>query len=173
MKPHVKFGLIGAGAMIIWTLIGYVVGNDKMEAMKWPGYFVMLGIMIYTMRGAILERKTMGGGFITFGKAFGVAMLTSLVTWFVSSIFTFIYFRLLNPEALDKIREITIAEYEKRGMTEEQIAQAMPYMEMFTNPLAISVMAFVVMMFYSVLLGLIMAGVLKKDNPNGMLDSVN
>ncbi|HNR19197.1 MAG TPA: DUF4199 domain-containing protein [Bacteroidia bacterium] len=173
MKPHVKFGLIGAGAIIIWSLIGYIMGNDKIDTMKYPGYIVMLGIMIYTLRGAIIERKNTGGGFISFGKAYGVAMLTSLITWVIYSVFSFFYFKFINPELIDVIKDIQIAEYEKQGMSEEQIEQITAMSSSWMNAEMMAIWSFLGMMIGAALLSLIIAAVLKKENPNGMLDNVS
>jgi hypothetical protein len=173
MKPHLKFGLIGAGIIIIWSLIGYVMGNDKMEAMKYPGYVVMLGLMIYTLRGAILEKRNMHGGYITFGKAYGVAILTSLITWFCYSIFAYFYFKFINPELIEVIKEMQMAQYEKQGMSEEQIEKIMSMSESWMNAGMMSIWSFVGMMIGAAILGLIMAAILKKENPDGMLDNVS
>lgn len=173
MKPHVKFGLIGAGIIIIWSLIGYVMGNDKMEVMKYPGYIVMLGLMIYTMRGAILEKKNILGGYISFGQGFGISMLTSLITWILYSVFAYFYFKFINPEMIDFIQSMQVAELEKKGMSEEEIDKVVSMSSMWMNPGMMAMWSFIGMMIVSLIVALIISAILKKENPNGMLDSIS
>ena len=169
MKPHIKYGLIGAGILAAWSLVGFVMGNEMQEKLKWVGYIVTFAVMIFCLRGAINDKKYFHNGFVSFKKAFGTAMLTSLIMWVVYSVFIFIYFKFINPELIPFMMDKAAEEMQnKGGMTDEQIEMGLKMQAKFMTPAIMSMFMFIWMMILSILLSLIMASILKKENPDGI-----
>lgn len=167
MKPQTKYGLIGAGALILWALVGFLMGNESMETLKWPGYIIICAIMVITMVMCIKDIRTANGGYISFGKAYGASAGTSLITWLIYSVFAFFYFRFINPSMIDYIMDKTREEWENAGMSEEQIEKMSEMTAQWMSPPMMAVWSFVWMMVLSLLLALIISAVMKKENPLG------
>lgn len=167
MKPQTKYGLIGCGALIVWALIGFLMGNESYDTLKWPGYIIICIIMVYTMVMRIKEIRANNGGYISFGKAYGASAGTSLIMWLTYSVFSFFYFKFINPSMIDYIMDKTVQEWENANMSEEQIEQMTEMTMPWMNATVMAVMTFVWMMILSLLLALIIAAIMKKENPLG------
>lgn len=61
MKPFLKYGLLGAALSIIWTLIGYIMGNEMQEKLKWLSTIIMIAISVFCFIAAIKEERLAGG----------------------------------------------------------------------------------------------------------------
>ena len=89
MKPHIKtallWGAIGGIAMSILSLIIYFISPTAGMESNWKNliYLPLLFCMIW---GAVTVKKNQGDE-ITFGRAFLVAFLVSLVGVLISSVF--------------------------------------------------------------------------------------
>ncbi len=168
MKPHIKYGLIGAGILAAWSLVGFVMGNETQDKLKTIGYIVTFAVVIFCLRAAINDKKYFHNGFLSFKKAFGTAMLTSLVLWLVYAVFIFFYFQFINPEMISFMMDKAAEELQNRGgMTDEQMEMALKMQAKFMTPVMMSVWMFAWMMVVSVIVSLIMAAIMKKENPEG------
>ncbi len=165
MKPFVKYGIIGALLAFVWTLIGYVMGNETQEKLKWVGFAVMAGIVIYCFRAAILEYRQANEGFISFGKAYGAAFKTGLVMALVSSLLTYVYFAYINPEYIGFALEKAQEQMQEQGLSDEQIQTAVQMQAKFMTPVMMTVMGFVSSLIIYALISLIFAATMKKENP--------
>lgn len=168
MKPHIRYGLIGAGVLAAWSLVGFVMGNETQQKLEWVGYIVTFSVMIFCIRAAINDKKYFHNGFLSFKKAFGTAMLTSLIMWALYSAFMVIYFKFINPELIPFIMEKAEEKMLAQGnMTDEQMEMALKMQAKFMTPVMMSVWMFVWMMIISIIVALIMAAIMKKENPEG------
>lgn len=166
MKPHVKYALIGTGFSTLWTLIGYLMGNESQESLKWVGWAVILAISIFCFRGAILEVRIAKNGFISFKEAFKICFMTALIMCFINSVFSYFYFAYINPDFVTYILDKAQQDMIDKGLSDEQVEMTIAMQEKFMSPMMMGVWGFVAMIIFNALVGLVTAAVMKKENPD-------
>ena len=122
-KIVLTFGLIAGGILSVMMLITIPfhdqIGFDKGLII---GYTTMVLAFLMVFFGVRSYRDNVAGGSVTFGRAFGVGLLITIVasvcyvaTW------QFIYYRLV-PDFGDKYAAHAVEEAKKSGATDAQIA---------------------------------------------------
>jgi len=166
-KIVLTFGLIAGAilsAMMLLTLPFLDrIGFDKGEII---GYTTMVLAFLMVFFGVRSYRDNVAGGIVTFGRAFLVGLLITLVasacyvaTWQV------VYYK-LAPDFGEKYAAYAVEKAKKSGATEAQIAaraqEMKDFMEMYKNPLVNIAITFVEPMPVGLLLTLVTAGVLSR-----------
>ncbi len=105
------------------------------------------------------------GGYITFGRAFGVAFLTGLVMAVIGLVWSFLYLQLVDPSIQETIAEATRQSMRDQGMSESDIDQAWGITSMFISAPAIAIMGFIFTLLGTVITGLIVAAVMRRNPP--------
>ena len=166
-KTVLTFGLISggimAGMMVITCGVVNKIGFDKGEII---GYSTMILAAIMLFVGVKSYRDKMNNGAISFGKAFKVALLITLVssliyvaTWMVLSYTVFGNF-------MEQYSAAMIEKAKASGLTAEQLAakqkEMQMYQEMYKNPLWRAAFTFIEPLPVGVPMSLIAALVFKK-----------
>ncbi|HEX4948295.1 MAG TPA: DUF4199 domain-containing protein [Blastocatellia bacterium] len=97
-KTELKWGVIFSVMGLVWLILEYLVGlHDKFIA--WHGILTNLVAIpsVIIMVLAILEKRRVLGGTITFKQAFLCGFGVSLVVAVLSPITQWIFHRLINP----------------------------------------------------------------------------
>lgn len=168
MKSFIKYGIIGSLLAFAWTLVGYVMGNETQEKLKWLSMLVMIIIVVFCFRAVINEEKKANEGFISFGKAFGMAFKTGLVMALCSAVFTYLYFNFINPEYMEFAIQKAQEQMQSQGLSDEQIDMSMKMQAKFMTPAMMTIVAFFSSVIIYVIVSLIMGAIMKKENPNEM-----
>lgn len=139
-KIVLTFGLIAGGVMSAMMLITMAfqdqIGMDKGEII---GYTTMVLAFLMVFFGVRSYRDHVAGGQLTFGRAFKVGLLITVVatvcyvaTWEV------IYYN-LAPDFADKYAAYAIDKAKQAGASEAQVAEKVKEMDqfrtMYQNPL--------------------------------------
>lgn len=166
MKPYVRFALLYAGVLIGFSLLFYGLGMERNTAVEkfnqWFGMIALLGAIFLAIKA---RRNETGEGYLTFGQGFGTGMMTTLIGSFLVSLYTLIYFRILNPGMMDYIKLRQEEEMLKRGMDEAQVEQAISQMETFSTPEMMSLFLMLGTLLLGLVISLIVTAFLKKDSP--------
>ncbi len=168
-KTVLTFGLISGGIMavmmIITAFVGKNLGFDKAEIV---GYSTMILAAIMLFVGVKSYRDTMNNGAITFGKAFKVALLITLVstliyvaTWMVLSYTIF-------SDFMEHYSAAMIEKAKANNLTPELLVEKQKemqmYQEMYKNPLYRAAFTFVEPLPVGIPMSLIAALILKKKS---------
>jgi hypothetical protein len=163
-----RYGLIGGLVFIVYSLIGNLTGMTSPGAgfgILAVNLLISLGIYVGIMVVAIRSfRNQENGGFISFGKAFGIGLGAAVIAGILSSAFTYIYVTAIDPSFFDTMIEDTALMYERLGMSEEQIEQAMAQVKKIYTPVGIVRQALI----FNVIMGAIVAaivGAIMKRSP--------
>ncbi len=141
MKPVVmKFGLI-AGAMLSALMLATLPFMDQIgfDYGALVGYTGMVLAFLMVFFGVRSYRDTVGDGQVSFGRAFSVGLLITVVasccyvaTW------QFVY-RTMATDFMDKYAAHELAKAKKAGATEARLAEQRKdfaeFAEMYKNPL--------------------------------------
>jgi hypothetical protein len=165
----VRYGLIWAATGFILTLVGFLTDTDASmpstpTSIKIAYSILSLGVAIWCIRTAIItDRDEQLGGLIEYGRAAGLGMKVGLVTGSLGAILQVIYTKVINPSYTETMLDATREQMEKQGLSDEQIDQAITYSEMFMGPIPTMILFILVALFFTLIISLIAAAVLKKS----------
>ena len=161
-KMSLYYGLVVGGLIILLSLILYILDVGRESYLNSIQYLILLGGIIW---GSKTYRDLYLDGNITYGKSFSVGFMVGLFASIVSSIYVFLFFKYFDPGMITEI--INAAEQKLSAdpnISDADIDMRMRYVEKFTTPVFISVMAFITNVFVSVIISLIVSIFIKKDN---------
>lgn len=156
-----RYGLIIGLVLIVYSLILNLAGLAANRALGSVSYAILLvGIIL----GHNAFKKG-GDGFMTVGQGLGIGMLISLIGGVLSGVFAFIYIKFVDNSIIQTIRDQSMEKMQQRGMSDEQIDQAMKISDKFTSPLMIMIFAIIFLLIAGFILSLIVSLFTKKSNP--------
>ena len=157
LKQGVILGLV----LIIYSVILQTLGVAQVKEF---GYLSYLIIVLFI----VLAHKTFkqeGNGCMSLGQGIGIGTLLSAVGALISSIYSYIYMKFIDPSFMDLIYQMQEDEMMKRGMSEDEIEKAMELTAGFMTPEIILVFGIIGLIFFSFILSLLVSLVTKKNNP--------
>ncbi len=156
-----RYGIITGIVSVIYSLILYITEQNTNTWLGWISFIIMIaGIWM-----AHKHFKTENNGFMSYGQGLGIGTLLSLITGVLSGIFAYIYMKFVDTTVMDRVKEMQIVEFEKQGMSDEQIDQAVQMSEKFTSPELMIVWAIVGSLIIGFILSLIISAITKHTRP--------
>jgi len=166
-KIIITFGIIG-GIIISFMLIGSTSlwGNViDYEVSELVGYATMLIAMSTIFVGIKKHRDTNLGGIISFGKAFKVGILITLITSLIYVI-TWMIIMQFSPDIMDGYFQVNVDKIQNSGETQEVIQKKLNemnnYKELYKNPFVKFGITFLEIFPVGLLITLISALILKR-----------
>lgn len=166
VTSHIVKGAILSAISILLSVVVYVFNLYEMSWLSWINYAIFIGGLIY---GAILYANQNNNN-VTFGNVFAHGFKTTAVVIVITTLFTVLSTKVLFPDMIDKVLEMTRKQLEKNPqMTDEMIEQAVTMTKKFFLPFAIGG-AIIGTGILGAIGAAIGAGVAKK-NPNPFQDN--
>ena len=163
LSNGLMYGSITGAAMIIYSLIMFLLDLYLNRSVSWISYLVLAGGMFW---GTLDFRKKNSNGFLTYGKAFASCFWIGLFAGILSALYLFIFARFIHPgfvqELMDQIRSNMLTK--NPNMSDEQVEQAMNMTSKFMSPVMMSIWGLVMNALSAVVIGLILAIFLKKED---------
>ncbi len=170
MKPNIQYGLILGGILIAISLLIYVLGLEKNETVITISFVINIAIpAIVTFLGIRELRDKFQHGFISFGQGFSCGLVISIIGGALSSIYSFLYFKVINPGMVAYSRLKQEEAMLDRGMSYSEIEKMSSTLDFMTNPAILSAFAFLGMVIIGLVISLISAAILKKEDPAAMI----
>ena len=166
-KIVLTFGFIAGAALSAMMLVTLPfqdqIGFDKGAVI---GYTTMVLAFLMVYFGVRSYRDHVAGGRVTFGRAFVVGlMITVVASLCYVATWELVFYR-LAPDFGDKYAAYVVDKARKSGATDEQIARQMKEMaefqEMYRNPLVNMAMTFIEPLPVGLLFTLVSAGMLSR-----------
>jgi amino acid transporter len=158
----IRYGLISGLISIAFFVIMNIAGMSTQEGPgRWIG-LVITGVIIFL---AHKYYKDNGDGFMTIGQGTGIGFWLGLISSVISSVFTYIYIKFIDPSFIQQILDKQREAFEQRQMSEDQIDQAMQMTEKFTTPEVILGMGLFFGVIIVTIIALIIALFTQKKNP--------
>jgi hypothetical protein len=139
-KIVLVFGLI-AGAILAGGMLAMVPIMDSADFEKgeFVGYTTMIVAFLLVFFGIRSYRENVGGGVVSFGRAFKVgALITLIASVCYVATWQFVYHRMV-PDFMEKYAAHAIEKEQAAGASEQEIeakrAQMAKFSEMYKNPL--------------------------------------
>lgn len=153
-------GLILIAVGLLGNLTGLSDPTQPSSVANWVLNFVNWGVMIAFIVMAVKKHRDEDlGGFITFGRAFGVSFLVILVLSLITTVWVYVYFSFIDPDIAQTIMENSLSQ---QGIEDEDMIESMA---MWFSPGAMAVYGFFGSLIFGVIISLIVSAVMKKDNP--------
>jgi hypothetical protein len=155
------YGVIIALAVIVFSLILFLLNFAKDSALQYLTYLILLGGLFLAQTN---YRNKYMGGYIDYGKAFMVGLLTSVFLSIIMGIYTFIFFKYIDPGAMDEILSSAEQKMMDKGMTEMEIEQGMAMVRKFQSVGLMTFFAVAGNIFFGAILSLITAIFVKRES---------
>ena len=175
-KVVLTFGLIAGGILgaLMAIMVPYCLNNTaSFESAEIFGYTIQVLAFILVFFGVRSYREHVGGGTISFGKAFKVGILTTLIACAVYVVAWEIIFWNFVPDFADKYAAHMLQTMHDKGATAQAIEKATQEMARFKvlykNPFFNVGMTFVEVFPVGLIMTLISAAILRRKSPPGAL----
>jgi hypothetical protein len=154
------WGAITGIILIVFSLVLYLVHQSANQALGYLSYVLLIaGIII----GSIAYRDKVLGGFISYKDAFVTGLLITIFAGILSSFFSFILIRYIDPSVVEQ----SIAKAEEkmisRGMAEDDIELAMEKTKEFIGSPLMVLVGLLSFAFIGTIISLITAAIVKKE----------
>lgn len=168
-KIVLTFGLLSGAIIATMTAIMLPLclnGTFDMSYSQIVGYSTMVLSFVLVFFGIRSYRENVGGGAITFGRAFKVGILITLIACAVYVISWEIVYYNFIPDFADRYAALSIQRMRDSGATDAAIAKAVIEMDRFKvlyrNPLFNIGMTFLEIFPVGLIMTLASAGILRK-----------
>ncbi len=159
-----KYGLISGVIMAIYSLLGYMKIFDTFDStVKWVSMCFSLIVAILFIYLCLREIKIFQDGYLKFGKGVSSSILLGVISGVISGLFSGFYLKFIDNSFVEASKDQVIAEYEKAGMTPEQIDTSLNYVEMMMHPGVLFVLGIISSLIFSTIIGLVISGILQKE----------
>lgn len=164
-----RTGLILAFVQIIINLVFYMINPDAVEtkftAIGLIQLVITLVASVYVLYSGTIQWRTSGlGGTITYNQSLGYMIKIALPAAFIVGVYTLLFIKFINTGAMEKAMEIQAQQMYDKGMSEEQIDQAMSMAKKMSSPAVVTIMGMFVSMIMFFIYALI-ASIFTKKNP--------
>ena len=160
-KNNMNFGAIAGFGIIIYSILLYFLNIEQGLVASLIIYLILISVIVIGTK--YLRDKIMQGS-ISYGRALGSGTSISLFASIIVAFYMYLFFKLLDPEALEKMYSLMEDKMYEQGLPEDQIAITMEMSKKFTTPLSIALMAIVSYVFYGFLFSLITSIFIKKKS---------
>jgi len=169
-KTILTYGLI-SGAIAALLMVGTATYFHKTGDTNYGEYIGYTGIllsMLFVFLGMRAYRENVLGGSISFGKAFQVGLLITVISCLCYVIAWMFVYHFIMPDFLDKYIAHALEQMQQSGASAEQIsaqtAQMESYRKMYQNPIMRFGMTFLEPFPVGLLVTLISAIVLRRKS---------
>ena len=170
-KIVLTFGLIsGAIAALMMLVTIPFIGRVPFEYLTALGYTIFVACFLMVFFGIRSYRENVGGGTITFGRAFKVGILITLISCVIYVISWEFISHNFMPDFLEKYTTYMVEKERAAGATQEQlnlmVQENQAFMEMYKNPLIRFAMSMMEAFPVGLLMTLLSAWILKREQVN-------
>lgn len=159
LNAGIILGLLG----IIWSLVLWFFDQTTNQILGFAFYIVIIaGIFL----GIKSYRDKYLNGFITYGQSLGAGVIIMLYYGIITSVFTYILYKFIDPNLVEKMLAMTEEQLADRGLAEGMIEQSMQIQKKIMTPLVLSIISLVNGLFMGTIFSLIISLFTKREgNP--------
>jgi hypothetical protein len=167
MNPTLRYGLIIAGSQAVIALLLYGLGLDTVESLSMVTGSFTTAIMAYICYLNLRHyRDIENNGYMSVGQGLGRGFRTGLIGGGFLAVFYFLYYKFINPGFLERLQIREEQKLEEQGLTDEQLEQALKFIDMGFQPLWQAVLTYFGIILFVVVASLILSAFMKKENPS-------
>ena len=160
----IRYGVIMSAISIVYFLILTFASIDMTSGFGRWSAFIFYFVIIYL---AHKNFKDSGDSYMSYGQGVGISFWIGLVSSVIYSLFFFVYIKFIDNSFVQAIKDKQIEEMQAKGMSDDQIDQAMSIAGAFMTPGAMLIFGIVFGIIGMVICGVIVSIVTQKKNPQG------
>ncbi len=158
----VRYGLIQAVISIAYFLVLTVAGVDMTSGIgRWASIIFYIAIIYLAHK----NYKDQGDGFMSYGQGMSITFWLGLVCSLIYSAFFYGYIKLIDSSFVETIKNNEIEKMQEKGMSDEQIDQAMGFAAPFMTPEAMLIFGLVFGIIFILIVGLVISAITQHKNP--------
>jgi biopolymer transport protein ExbB/TolQ len=161
----VKWGLISGFISLIYTLLSQMTGLAYNTSINWLSTVIGITIAVIAQVLAMKEYKETHEGYLTYGQGVGLGTLLSTVSGVVAMGIWTAYVAFIDNTFISKSLDAAREQWEKQGMTDEQMEQAAEMTEKFMQPGALFLFGIISSVIFGLIVSLIVSAVQQKKRP--------
>lgn len=163
MEEQITTGQVIKKWGIIYGAIGTVVNLVPMLMELQISWLQIVNIVIAIAMFilACKEFKTENGGLMSFGEGFRISLGAAAIAGVMRSVVSYVYLKFIDPEYIERMKQIMNDTWREQGMTEEQIEQSSRFMSGFSNPELGLILGVVVVVLGGLIWGAIVSAIMK------------
>lgn len=165
MNKAMVWGLIIALASMIVTTIYYYTDNMFSSSAGWVTFVIYVaGIILTTLsyKKAIDQDAP-----FPYSRALGLGVATMFFASIVLALFTFVLYKIIDPNLIDKMFALTEEKLLQKGISEDMIEQQIEMQRKFMTPTVMSLAQILSVTFYGLVISLITSIFLRKKQEDG------
>jgi len=156
-----RYGLLVGLVSIIFSFILFVTQADQ-SPVRWLGLIILIGGMVLAHNAY----KQANNGYMSYAEGLGIGAFMSVISGVLSTAFSFVYMKFVDPEYMGRIMETTRASMEAKGnMTDEQIDQAMAMAQKFSSGGWMVLFGILGSLLFGFLIALLVSAITKNSKP--------
>jgi hypothetical protein len=160
-KNSLIFGSL-IGITLITMSVVLVLTGKYSSRLQYAGYLILVaGIAV----GTLNFRDKYCGGFLSYGKSLASGVLISATAGLLLGVFSFIYARYVNPGFIEEVMQQVQLEWERQGMSDDQMRTAEKITRWFMQPGMLVFMTLLGYSFWGTILSLLVSAFVKRDPP--------
>lgn len=162
-KPAVPYGLILAGASIVFSLLLYSLNLMMNQGLAYLGYLIMIVVVVLAIKNF---KDKHGNGYLSFGQGFQTGLFVVLIASVISAIYTWLFFAYFDPEMVQKMIEMAEEKMleSQPDMPQEQLDTAMKFTKMFMSPAWMAIWGTIWNIVIGIIISLIVSAIMKKED---------
>ena len=161
MSNSIKYGLFTGVVIVLLSLLLYVM---NLNGASWAQYISLLVLLAGIIMGTLSFRDKCNGGYISYGRSLGSGVLISLMVGVIMSVYTYLFFSFFDPAELVKLAQVAEEKMLEKGLTDDQVDQAMSMTKMFMTPAFIAISGLFSMLLWGTVFSLLASIFIKKNN---------
>jgi FlaA1/EpsC-like NDP-sugar epimerase len=166
-KANLVNGLIIGLIGVMFSLVTYFFDLTFNKWIAWVWIVLQLVIMFFLVKS---YRDNYRHGFITFGQALGAGMVICLYQAVIAAIFTYLLYKFIDANLVDKQLAYIEGMMQERGLPEEAIELSMNMQKKLMIPEVMAPFSIIASMFYGLFMSLIIAAFVRREG-NPLIDA--
>jgi hypothetical protein len=163
MKSAMNYGLYMGLALVLNSVVFYVMGKPFSEVSGYLNYLIVIGILAWGMRS--LREYLVEEG-LAYGRALGFGTLLSLFASVIVAFYTFVLYKIIDPGLLDKFIAFLEENLLKAGKPDTQIETMINLYKKVLTPLIFSIGQIFNLTFMGFIFSLIISIFFKRQPSN-------
>lgn len=159
-KNSLKHGLIVGLAMLIYSILLYILDLNLNQALGYVSYAILIAGFIL---GTKAYRDNVLKGNISYGKTYGYSIVILLIATIITTIYGYLMITVIDPDIIEKMMALGEEKMLSQGMSDDQIEMAQKMQKKFMSPVFMMISGFFGQMIVGAVLALITSAIIKKD----------
>jgi hypothetical protein len=158
----VRYGvMLGAVSIVIFFALTFAGVDQTSGIGRWASVPIYIALIYMAQK----YFKDEGDGFMSYGQGVSISFWAGLISTVIYTPIFYIYIKFIDGGFVEAIKNKQIEEMQNKGMSDEQIDQAMSFAGAFMSPEAMLVMGFFGGIIFILICGLIVTIFTQKTNP--------